>query len=81
MTVSTDCTDRKLVVISVADTGPGIAENELEKVFEPFNTTKPEGLGIGLSLGRSIVESHDGRLWLEPNPGGGAVFRFTLPVA
>ena len=66
--------------ISVADTGPGLGEDP-EAAFRPFATTKPTGMGIGLSICRTIVEAHGGRLWAEPRPGGGAVFRFTLPSA
>jgi two-component system, LuxR family, sensor kinase FixL len=67
--------------ISVSDTGPGIAPEVAERLFQPFVTTKTQGMGVGLSICRSIVESHGGRLWAEPNPGGGAVFRFTVPAA
>jgi signal transduction histidine kinase len=69
------------ILIRVADRGPGIASSDEEKVFEPFFTTKSTGLGIGLSICRSIVEAHGGRLWHDPHPGGGAVFQFTLPNA
>ncbi|HEX9648564.1 MAG TPA: ATP-binding protein [Alphaproteobacteria bacterium] len=69
------------VMVSVSDTGRGIAPDQVENLFEPFYTTKKEGLGMGLSISRSIIEAHHGRLWAEPNPDGGSVFRFTLPAA
>jgi PAS domain S-box-containing protein len=68
-----------LVTITVADTGTGF--ESAERLFEPFFTTKTNGLGVGLTVCRSIVEAHDGRLWAEPNPDGGALFHFTLPCA
>ena len=67
------------VEISVADSGPGIAPGIASQLFQPFVTTKPLGMGVGLSISRSIVESHGGHIRCEPNPGGGAVFRFTVP--
>ena len=67
--------------ISVADTGPGIAPEVAERLFQPFVTTKTQGMGVGLSICRSIVEAHGGRLWAESNPGGGTVFHFTVPTA
>jgi two-component system, LuxR family, sensor kinase FixL len=70
-----------LVEVSVADTGPGIAPELGEALFSPFAGTKEEGMGIGLSISRTIVEAHGGRIWAEPAPGGGALFRFTLPKA
>jgi two-component system sensor histidine kinase DctS len=69
------------LLIRVADRGPGIASADEESVFEPFRTTKENGLGIGLSICRTIVEAHGGKLWHVPNPGGGTVFQFTLPRA
>jgi signal transduction histidine kinase len=69
------------VSVQVADRGPGIAEGDLERVFESFYSTKPSGLGIGLAICRKLIEAHGGALWASHNPGGGAVFRFTLPVA
>jgi signal transduction histidine kinase len=68
-------------ITCVADRGVGIAENDLEGVFEPFFSTKSSGLGIGLSISRKIIEAHGGTLRASANPGGGAVFQFTLPVA
>ena len=67
------------VEISVADTGSGIPLGGEEKIFEPYHTTKPQGLGLGLSLSRSIVFAHGGRLWAENRATGGAVFRCTIP--
>ncbi len=64
--------------VSVADTGPGIGEEIAGQLFQPFVTTKANGMGIGLSISRTIIESHGGRLWAEPAPGGGTVFHFTL---
>jgi signal transduction histidine kinase len=66
------------VSIQVQDSGTGLDPEQVEHVFEPFFTTKPEGIGMGLSVSRSIVESHGGRLWAESGPGG-ALFQFTLP--
>jgi two-component system sensor kinase FixL len=66
------------VRVSVADTGPGISPEVAEQLFRPFVTTKPHGMGIGLSISRTIVESHGGKIWLEPNPSGGTIFHFTL---
>jgi signal transduction histidine kinase len=68
------------VVVAVSDAGHGLPE-ERERVFEPFYTTKTSGLGMGLAICRSIVESQGGRLWAEPNPEGGATFSFRLPAA
>jgi PAS domain S-box-containing protein len=68
------------VLVAVRDSGPGLAPGALENLFKAFHTTKPNGLGLGLSISRSIVEAHDGRLWASPNAPGGAVFQFTLPA-
>jgi two-component system sensor kinase FixL len=67
-----------MAVIKVADTGTGIAPEVADQLFQPFITTKSQGLGVGLSISRTIVESHGGRIWVEPNPAGGTIFRFTL---
>jgi signal transduction histidine kinase len=69
-----------LVEFSVADSGPGIGADMAERIFEPFVTTKRDGMGIGLSICRSIIETHGSRLQFEPNPGGGTIFHFTLPA-
>jgi signal transduction histidine kinase len=66
------------VLVSVADTGPGIKSQDTERMFNPLFTTKSDGMGMGLSICRSIVEAHDGRLWVAPNVPQGAVFQFVL---
>jgi signal transduction histidine kinase len=69
------------VEVSVADSGTGIPSDKLKDVFQTFFTTKPQGTGLGLSIARTIIETYGGRIWAENRPGGGAVFRFTLPLA
>lgn len=68
------------LLISVADRGSGISRETAEHLFEPFFSTKPDGMGMGLNICRSIIEFHKGRLWAEANPEGGTIFRFTLPA-
>jgi len=68
------------VRVSITDTGPGLVGQSQEEIFAPFHTTKPEGLGIGLSISRTIVESHGGKIWAESSPDRGATFHFTLPA-
>jgi C4-dicarboxylate-specific signal transduction histidine kinase len=80
LTVSARADGSRVVEVAVADRGHGIDPEHAERLFEPFHTTKQEGMGMGLNICRSILEFHDGRLWAQPNPGGGSVFRFTLPV-
>jgi hypothetical protein len=69
--------DVQAVTVSVSDRGPGI--EDFDKLFQPFYTTKSEGMGLGLAICRTVIESHGGRLWAEPNEGGGARFSFRLP--
>ncbi len=69
------------VEVSVTDTGTGIPKDKLKSIFDPFVTTKQKGMGLGLSIVRTIVETYGGRIWAENRIGGGAVFRFTLPLA
>jgi len=68
------------VQVAISDTGEGLPAENIDMVFEHFFTTKSEGLGMGLSISRSIIEAHGGRIWAEHNPAGGATFRFTLPA-
>jgi two-component system sensor kinase FixL len=71
----------EMVCFGVADAGTGISAKIEPQLFQPFVTTKKNGMGLGLSICRTIVEEHGGRIWAQPNPGGGTVFRFTLPAA
>jgi signal transduction histidine kinase len=68
------------VLVSVQDSGPGLDPKSLEHLFDAFYTTKPEGLGMGLAISRSLIEAHGGRLWATANAPHGAVFQFTLPI-
>jgi PAS domain S-box-containing protein len=77
--ISTAKTDPEGVLVAVRDSGPGLAPESIERLFESFYTTKPAGLGMGLSICRSIIEAHHGRLWATSNTPRGAVFQFTLP--
>ncbi len=78
LTIATTPVDRETVEVRVTDTGPGIAPAIVSQLFQPFVTTKPQGMGVGLSISRTIIESHGGRLWAEANPEGGTIFRMTL---
>jgi signal transduction histidine kinase len=78
--VRSEVHDSRGVKVSVADTGTGIGSQDLERIFSPLFTTKSGGMGMGLSICRSIIEAHDGRLWVAPNKPEGAVFWFMLPA-
>ncbi|HEY2132541.1 MAG TPA: ATP-binding protein, partial [Acetobacteraceae bacterium] len=69
------------VVVAVEDTGPGLDPAIAPRIFEPFFTTKTDGLGMGLSICRSIIEAHGGYLWVSPRAPHGAALRFTVPIA
>jgi two-component system sensor kinase FixL len=81
LTVTTRLLSADTVEISVADTGPGLRRELIARLFQPLVTTKRRGMGLGLSICRTIVEAHGGRLWRDRNPVGGTIFRFTLPAA
>lgn len=81
LVVTTTLVEGGMIRTDVADTGAGLSGDFARDLFEPFETTKEHGLGVGLSVSRSIVEAHYGKLWAEPNPYGGAVLSFTLPLA
>jgi len=78
-------TNRKIaddmIEVEVSDTGSGFQDDVLPNLFQTFFTTKENGMGVGLSISRSIIEAHGGRMWAESNASGGATFRFTLPAA
>jgi two-component system sensor kinase FixL len=80
LTVRTTPADNMMIVVQVDDSGSGISEEMATKLFQPFATTKPHGMGVGLSISRTIVEAHGGQIKAEPRPGGGTRFRFTLPA-
>jgi signal transduction histidine kinase len=81
LTIRSLIAKRGQLLISVTDTGVGVSPEQAEHIFNAFFSTKAQGTGMGLSISRSIVESHGGRLWATPNSGQGATFSFTLPSA
>jgi two-component system sensor kinase FixL len=81
LTISTLPAASDMIAISVADTGHGIGPEVGAQLFQPFVTTKRHGMGVGLSISRTIVEAHGGQIEFEPNPGGGTIFRITLHAA
>jgi signal transduction histidine kinase len=80
LSISTE-QDQTRVLVSVRDSGPGVDPTQLERIFEAFYTTKSSGIGMGLSICRSIIDAHGGRLWADANEPRGAAFKFTLPGA
>ena len=68
------------MVVAVRDAGAGISPQDMPRIFQPFFTTKPAGIGMGLSICRSILEAHGGRIWAEANQGAGITVQFTLPA-
>jgi two-component system sensor kinase FixL len=80
LTITSEATADDMVCLRVIDTGTGITPEAAANLFNPFFTTKPHGMGVGLSICRTIIESHGGKIWTEPNPGGGTIFCFTIPA-
>jgi C4-dicarboxylate-specific signal transduction histidine kinase len=80
ITISTGKADETMVKVGVEDNGVGLAGDSLGQMIEPFFTTKPEGMGMGLSINRTIIDAHLGRMWAANNPRRGATFYFTLPI-
>jgi C4-dicarboxylate-specific signal transduction histidine kinase len=81
LAISARANGKDFIEVKVSDRGHGVLVEQTEKLFTPFYTTKPDGMGMGLNICRSIIEFHNGRLWTVANPGGGSVFSFTLPVS
>jgi PAS domain S-box-containing protein len=80
VTVRTALNESGSAEVAVSDTGPGLVADRISRLFEPFFSTRKEGMGLGLSIARSLVQAHGGQIWAENNPEGGATFRFTLPT-
>ena len=78
--IKTALEDVRTVKVSVTDSGTGIDEHLIDRLFEPFYTTKPEGMGMGLSISKTIIKAHGGQMGARNNPEGGATFYFTLPI-
>jgi hypothetical protein len=80
LTIQAQVVDERMLEVAISDQGHGLNEDDMDRIFAPFYTTKQEGMGIGLPICRSIIEFHHGRLWAEPRREGGTVFRFTVPI-
>jgi signal transduction histidine kinase len=79
--VQTDQTNPGMVRVSIKDTGTGIDPSNIDRVFKPYFTTKANGMGMGLVICRSIIENHEGRIWVSPRTDGGSVLQFELPTS
>jgi signal transduction histidine kinase len=80
LSVTTSLTREGHVLVTVRDSGVGIRPDQVEQVFKPFHSSKVNGMGMGLAISRSIVESHGGQLWVEPGRAPGATFKISLPI-
>ena len=80
LTLRSEMPEPGRIAISVEDSGTGVAADNAARIFDPFFTTKSGGMGMGLAISRSIIESFGGKLWAESNAGGGAIFSFSLPA-
>jgi signal transduction histidine kinase len=78
--ISSACNAVDSVLVAVRDSGPGLTPESFDRLFHAFHTTKPDGMGMGLSICRSIIEGHGGRIWATTNAPRGAIFQFTLPA-
>ena len=78
--ITTSQPELHALCIGVQDTGPGFSQETFSRLFEPFYTTKPNGMGMGLTISRSIIEAHGGRLWTTARQPDGALFQFTIPA-
>jgi two-component system sensor kinase FixL len=81
LTIATAPDVEDFVQVAITDTGPGLSEEVASRLFQPFVTTKGNGMGMGLTICHAIIEGHGGRIWATPNDGGGVTFRFRLPVS
>jgi signal transduction histidine kinase len=79
LTIKSETNGHDILRVSIADTGSGIDPSNFRRVFDPLFTTKPRGMGMGLSICRSIIESHGGRIWASDGPSGGSIFQIELP--
>jgi signal transduction histidine kinase len=80
LTIKTRMSPQDQLIVSISDTGEGLPADDLELIFNPFHTRKPQGTGMGLTITRSIVEAYGGRVWATANDGAGATFHFSLPA-
>ena len=80
LVIQTALRDENAICVWIQDAGVGFNEHDADRLFEPFHTTKADGLGMGLAINRSIIEAYGGKIWARENPDQGATFQFTLPV-